>query len=237
MHHGPVTRGDQITIATLLDDLDTDRGPDPAERRAVRRRVLAGILQSVRVARGWSVNDAASQAHLAPMTWRRAEEGLEVRRRSLAALDRLLGEQPGTTQRAIDDDLTMLDLVRRRGIDVSGVAPADAANFLDQLAERFRTGTVVAHHPTPGARWPAVGDSIRRALEAAAQHVPAVQPTDLQLVNRLIEQLTRSAVKTPAVRDLIAAAARAVPDLIASELADCERDLANSKDRDDAPAR
>ncbi|MEU7817075.1 helix-turn-helix domain-containing protein, partial [Pseudonocardia sp. NPDC049154] len=126
---------------TLFDDPDVDR-PDPAERKNVRRHVLGGLVQIIRARRGWSVNDAASAASVAPMTWRRVEDGLDVRQRTLTALDGLLGVQFGTVKRALDDDLVMLELVDLVDIGVGmDEALADPAGTLAALAERFRTGS------------------------------------------------------------------------------------------------
>ncbi|MGD9530540.1 MAG: helix-turn-helix domain-containing protein, partial [Pseudonocardia sp.] len=127
---------------SLFDDPDLDHGPDLAERRTVRRQVLAGILRVIRGRNDWSVNDAASAASIAPMTWRRLEDGLDVRKRTLTALDSLLGQPFGTVRRALDDDLVMVSLTGLADVDASTVAPEDAGAFLDALAERFRTGTV-----------------------------------------------------------------------------------------------
>lgn len=223
---------------SLFDEPDADTRPDPAERRAVRRQVLAWVLRTIRARRGWNVNDAASAAGIAPMTWRRLEDALDVRTRTLTALDTLLGQPFGTVRLALDDDATMVAVAGLAEGKVSSVQMDDAAGYLDELAERYRSGashTVTVSgratvNPPPPRAWPAVDDATRQALAAAALHVPAVRPTDLELVNRLVEQLTRSTVQTSAVRALIQAAAAAVPDLIAQQLAEAERALADSTD-------
>lgn len=217
-----VTGSPQTTTQTLFDDPTAEQGPDPAVRRAVRRAVLGGVLQLVRGTRGWAVNDAASHAGIAPMTWRRLEEGLDVRRRSLAALDHLLGEPVGGVQRALDDDLVMLALAGRYGVDVNAVGPADAADCLNHLAERFRTGSSSTPRPA-GERWPAVEDAHRQALDAMAHHVPALSPTPLDHARSLIRALDGTEV--PALQELCRVACRALPDLMALELRQAEADL------------
>src|ERR1700754_683380 len=101
-----VGSGQMITI--VLDGGDMGQKPDPAVRRAVRQQVLAGAVRMVRTARGWSVNDTAAQAGVAPMTWRRVADGLDVRRKAMTAIDGVLNLPFGTAARALDDDLVTL---------------------------------------------------------------------------------------------------------------------------------
>lgn len=224
-----VTGIEQTTTTTLFDDHDMDQGPDPGVRRAVRRAVLGGVLHLIRAARGWNVNDAASQAGMAPMTWRRLEDGLDVRRRSLAAVDHLLDEPLGTAQRALDDDLLMLSLAGKHGVDVTAAGPIGAADFLDQLAERFRTGTVSSSPARPaGERWPVVDDAHRRALDAMAHHVPALAPTPLDHARALIRAL--DGTTEPLLQELCRVACKALPDLMALELHQAEAEMAEREE-------
>jgi len=312
---------------SLFDDPDLRHGPDPAERRAVRRQVLGGILRLIRGRNAWSVNDAASAASIAPMTWRRLEDGLDVRKRTLTALDSLLGQPFGTVRRALDDDLVMVSLTGLAEVDTAaartmtrpfdelavnrdreednrrtrrlalggalqlvrasnGWTVLDAAHHaklapmtvrriedglpvrdrsyaaLDGLLglvpgtvkraladDRVMTGliktatgqdvTVVGglapfadqtrtnspRQQRESSRWPAVGPETSRALAMAASHVPTEQPTVLEMVNRVLERLAREQTQTPAIRELVRAAAAAVPDLIARQLDECEREM------------
>lgn len=88
----------------------------PVSTVAERRFMLARALQSTRASNGWSVNDAASKASIAPMTWRRLEEGLDVRQGTLVALDELLNQPRGTVVRALAADQVMSDLINRLGV-------------------------------------------------------------------------------------------------------------------------
>lgn len=225
-------------MTTLFDDTEVTH--DATEHRAVRRLALGGAIQLVRTRNGWNVTEAAANAGLAPMTWRRVEDGLDVRERSHAALDRVLKVAFGTVKRALADDVQMLELLKLTGVDTRHVASDNAAEFLEAFAEQTRTGSprqkrmigpqrsgpvrsgLPGHGPV--SSWPAVDGRTRDALEAMSMHVPAVQPTDLQLVQRMVDQLTRTAV-TPAVRDLIEAALKAMPDLIARQLDQAEQDI------------
>lgn len=221
---------------TLFDDDDVVLGADPVVRRQVRRAVLAGLLQVVRAQRGWSTNDAASAAKIAPMTWRRLEESNGVRQRSLAAVDGLLGLELGTVVRALEDDLQMVDLVGRIGLDVSTVSPASAGEFLDNLAERFRTGTVagagvaagVGAAAAPWTRstsrrgagmWPVATDDMRVGLDMLSQHISSAQPPTHWLAVALIDRM-RAMEQTPEIQTAVRALSMAMADIIAGAVHD-----------------
>lgn len=233
---------------TLFDDDDMAQRPDPAERRAVRRLVLAGMLQSVRARNGWSVNDAASRAGIAPMTWRRLEDGLDVRRRSHTAVDGLLEQPFGTVTRALNDDLVMVELLRVDREDVDAVEPETAASYLDALAERHRSGSTggVHHYRTVtdsigttdsvGQAHGAASASARlgglragsRSVEdllatLAAASTPLQPPpppvSDLTRAAQLVDHITRRAL-TPALENAVASILAAMPDLVTPHLDD-----------------
>ena len=213
--------------STLFDPTDTGAlDDDLAVARERRRRVLGGILQVTRARSGWKVNDAASAAGIAPMTWRRMEDGLAVRERSYIAVDGILGVTPGTVKRALNDDLLMVELVGRTGVDVGPQHRERAADFLDHLARGIDGATAKR----------TVSPETAQALAMAAQHVPAVRPTSLDLTSDLLKQLGREldpAHVTPAIRELVRAAAQAIPDLMRVELKDCERDIAALQEKVD----
>lgn len=232
-----------MTNTLFKDDDVTHASDDPGVQRAIRRLALGGVLQLLRVRRGWKVNEAASRASIAPMTWRRLEDGMPVRQRSHAALDQLLDLPFGSIKRALNDNLLMVDIVKLVGVDTRHVAADSAADFLREFGEQTRTdsprqvraaGQVrMQMPPVAPTPWPVVDEATRLALQALSTHVPTMKPTDLELVNRVVEQLTRSVVRqSPAVQELIQAAARAVPDLIAHQLHEAERDLAAEQDEE-----
>lgn len=227
--------------SSLFDDPGmTHRGEDPVDHRAVRRLALGGALQLVRTRNGWNVTQAASHAGLAPMTVRRVEDGLPVRERSYAALDRLLDLSFGTVKRALADDMLMVEVVKLAGVDTRRVAADNAAEFLAEFGEQTRTDSprqnrVLGHQWSdrsaarrPGP-WPAVDDATRRALAEMSQHVPPNRPTDLQLVQQMVDQLTRQPV-TPAIDELVQVALKAMPDLIARQLEQAEEDIRAARD-------
>ncbi len=209
-----------MTDETLFDDHDVDRRPDPAERRAVRRHVLAGIVQALRRRHNWTVNDAASAASIAPMTWRRLEDGLDVRQRTLTALDSLLGQQFGTVRRALDDDLVMLELAQLADVDVAGVKPDGVSVYLDDLAERFRTGSPApssarAHARTATGHGTAnlalSASAVGRAVDAARAAMPAT--SDLTRAAELVDLISKRSM-TPALQLAVKAILAAMPDLV-----------------------
>lgn len=202
-----------------FDDLD-ETG---TAARQVRRLALGGGLQYLRAEKHWKVADAASHADVAPMTWRRLEHGLQVRDGSYAKVDELLSLRPGSVKSALADDNAMLDLLRRIGVQIPRQASRDAAAVLEEFAR-----ATVANTPRLERVAPAVAPDTMRALAAAASHVPAIQPTVLQQVTRMLEQLDQATaeLRTPAVQELIEAAAKAIPDLMRGQLDDADRDLA-----------
>ncbi|QJY51232.1 hypothetical protein [Pseudonocardia broussonetiae] len=176
--------------------------PDPAERRAVRRLVLAGMLQSIRARNGWSVNDAASRASIAPMTWRRLEDGLDVRRRSLTAVDGLLEQPFGTVSRALNDDLVMVELLRLDRDDVDAVAPETSASYLDALAERQRSGSTggVHHYRSVTDHIGVTGSAASAVANLGALRAQAGGGT----VARAAAELGALQAGTPSVENLLA---------------------------------
>lgn len=211
--------------STLFDETDTDHRPDPAERRRTRLLALGGALQLLRTGRGWNVNDAASAANVAPMTWRRLEEGQAVRRRTHVAVDVLLDQPFGTVERAVADDVLMLNLVAHLGaVDRASVTDDDAGDVLAAYTQRLVTGSTrpvqtgrPSSSPRPGSGWPVVDPATSAALAALSQHVPACHPTELELVQRTIERLV-NLHPTPAIDALVKAALEALPDLIAHQV-------------------
>lgn len=236
---------------TLFDDPDSGARPDPAVRRAVRRQVLGGVLHVIRSRKAWSVNDAASQAGIAPMTWRRVEEGLEVRARTLTALDGLLGQPFGTVRRALDDDAEMRRLAKMADVlplDDDGMSAGSTAEWLDQLAERFRSGTVSDAGSGPVRRYgsrPAaaraalgglrarVGDpvsvatvgpdvlrgAVDRGVIASLAALPIPPVSDLTRAAQLVDHITRRQL-TPALENAVAAILAAMPDLVTDRIDD-----------------
>lgn len=226
---------------SLFDDHDMTTGPDLVKRQAVRRQVLGGILQVIRARNSWSVSDAAAAASIAPMTWRRLEEGLDVRQRTLTALDGLLGQPFGTVRRALDDDGVMTNLVGLTELDTPPVDPADVEGFLDELAERFRTGSV--RHVTTRATVAAGASAFARAMQnrgAASANLGGLTasagglspereremlaqlaaasvanyPSAITLAAQLVDRITRETM-TPAIENAVAAILAAMPDLVA----------------------
>lgn len=208
--------------ATLFDDPVMTSRPDPARRKAVRRQVLGGILQVIRARRAWSVTDAASQAGIAPMTWRRLEDGLEVRQRTLTALDGLLGQSFGTVRRALDDDGALAHLVALTGVDTPPVDPDEIGPYLDALAERLRTGTVTgsATANLGGAhQGPRTATGTGRAALAlgplgfGTRKVETEEPSTITLAAQLVDRLTRGPM-TEAIEHAVASILAAMPDLV-----------------------
>lgn len=233
---------------TLFDDPGMTHHHDQNARRHARRLALGGALQLIRTRNGWSVNDAAEAAKIAPMTWRRMEDGLDVRERSHAALDVLLDLPFGTVKRALADDLLMVEIVKMAGVDVRHVASDNAAEFLATFAEQTRTGSPrqvrATHHRAVAdavgvqdradpihARRATAGacdEQLLDALAALSQHVPRVQPTPMELATNLVETLAALNV-TPAIEEAVQAVLRAMPDLIGTALRTASLDIAHEE--------
>lgn len=196
------------TMAMLYDDMDVNDTPE--RRRQNRRLALGGAVQTFRARQRMNVHAAAAQAGLAPMTLRRVEEGQRVRDASYAQTDDFLGLPVGTTKRALNDDELMVELMRRAGVDV------DAEDNAAEVVARFAAQTA------PAKAHPAVEPHHREALAACAQHVPAAA-TPLDYARELVRSIYGSEV--PELRDVVAAVNRALPDLMALDLQQAEREI------------
>lgn len=189
---------------------------DATEHRQTRRMALGGALQLIRLRNGWNVNDAASRAGIAPMTWRRLEDGQNVRANSHAAVDKLLGLPFGTVKRSLNDDLLMVqEIVKLTGADIRHVASDNAHDFLDQFARTTAKGPGVVqqlltdprgirllHHPDTGTQ----------ILDEQLQP-RAWRPADLQLIGQLVE-LVAPFKGVPAIDELMDALRNATPVLV-----------------------
>jgi hypothetical protein len=201
-----------MTAALFEEDVDTE-----AERRQIRQLALGGALQLIRGRRAWSVNDAAQHAGLAPMTWRRIEDGLTVRAASHTAVDRLLELPFGTVRRALNDDLMMVDIVKLTGTDVRHVATDNAAEFLADFARTTRkVGAVERLFTDPGAlRMMHHPDGTVDVLDEHGQ-ARTWRPSDLRLVGELIELLAPLAGQGHESIDTLLESLRAATPVLAS---------------------
>lgn len=178
--------------------------------RTVRAVALGGALTLFRQARGWSVNDAAREADLAPMTWRRIENGQTVRDNSLVAVDTLLGLEQGTTRRALADDRLMRGVIQAAtGQDVT------AAGGLASFAEQTRTRSPQQERDLDSALERGLAMQ-RRATNAILRTMP--EPTTGELVAGLLARLARLPRQTRETQALVRALSAAGPDLIAGHL-------------------
>jgi transcriptional regulator with XRE-family HTH domain len=191
-----------------LFDQDVDR-PDPEIRSAVRRAVLGGVVKVWRTRKGWSVNDSAAASGMAPMTWRRVEQGMTVRRHAETQIDKLLGQPFGTIRRALDDDPAMVSL---SGIAVDAGVVDDPAAYLDELAERFRSGTV-PNGITAATRPPS------RPIVPAVPVVSAANTADVVLASELVAHMVRGPL-TEAMTNAIASVLAALPDMLTASAED-----------------
>lgn len=180
-----------MTPLSHLTPVDPPPSPplDARARESARRRALGAVVRSFRRARGWSVRDAAADAGVAPMTWRRVEQGLEVRACTLARLDRALSRPAGDVASALEDDVAATGLAAVAGLRPAlGEAPPA---FVDRLAARLERGT-----GPPSA-----------AAELAGL-------SDLALAVGLLERLAELP-QVPAVRAAAAAVGQVLPTLAA----------------------
>lgn len=186
---------------------------DPRDRvrkdRMVRALALGGVLQLLRTREGRSVEQAAVHAGIGHMTWRRVEDGMDVRSKTYAALDGVLSVPPGTVQCALNDDELMVGLIRKAG--VADIPSGTSA----QVVERFVRQTMSNSSRQRGSVH--IGPALVNALPTAAK-VPATPaqraPTDLAQATELIERIARRQ-STPRLDAAVQALLQAMPDLIA----------------------
>lgn len=205
---------------------ETDAHEDTRAAQARRLYALGGLLQVVRAQRRWSIEVAAANAGIGHMTWRRAEQGAASRLRTYAALDRLLGLQPGTVQFAVRDDALMVDLADRLGVDVTDAHNMGATEWVAKMAETAASATPAgqALHRDRAAAHP----DLPHALAALAQHTPSAVPTDLQLAVQLVERLQgKGGTETSAA---VQAVLRALPELIGSTVREAEKEIVHAID-------
>lgn len=121
---------------------------------------MGAIVRVARGKQGWSVEDAAQKANLGHMTWRRVEDGHQVRGKTYAALDDIFSLPTGITSRAIADDEQVVELARRIGIDTEAVDGGEQSAY-DFMMAMARVGTTgAARADLGGLRGGAVGTVI-----------------------------------------------------------------------------
>lgn len=205
---------------TMSDDaLFGESGVDreAAEQAAANRmHALGGLLATYRTRKGLSVERAAVEAGLGHMTWRRAEDGAPVRRKTYAALDTVLGVPVGTVQRALNDDLLMVDLMMTTGEPVSSGTP-DAAATVAQFAHQTNPRAPRTVYGTGHATLNVDQKKLEASLATLRTPLGAVG-TDSQVAIHLVERLAAH-TQTPAISGAIKAILEALPDLVARQIA------------------
>lgn len=213
-------------------------GQDDRQRGAMRAFALGGVLQLLRASRGWSVEQAAVHAGLGHMTWRRMEDGFTVRNKTYAAVDSLFELPFGTTKRALADDLLMVQLIARVGIDTVEVTTSTAAPFVERFARQTlsKAGkqTVQARAGVAlGSGHSSDVERQRAIRQAVERNMPPIQPprlpvSDLEAVASVLDRITRRHL-TPRLDKAVRALLDAMPDLIERSLVDQSETLpANS---------
>ncbi len=107
------------------------------QARFVHRRLAMGeCLRIARGLRGWSVETAAASAGIGHMTWRRVEDGYQVRAKTYAALDKFFELPAGLFQSAYKSDSMLVRLAADLGVELSDApdAPAAIRQLVDSLA-------------------------------------------------------------------------------------------------------
>jgi transcriptional regulator with XRE-family HTH domain len=146
----------------------------------MRALALGGVLQLLRTQKGWSVEQAAHQAGLGHMTWRRVEDGFAVRRRTYAALDTILSLPVGTVQRALNDDTLMLSLLGQV-VEVHPLDADDAAGYVERFAHQTLSGSprqTSALAPAAGGRAGGLDGTLVAAVGDLATRLAAVPADD-----------------------------------------------------------
>lgn len=212
-----------MTTDLPLFGTETDPREQEREARARRTYALAGMLQTVRARRGWSVETAAAHAGIGHMTWRRAEQGVPSRLKTYAALDRLFGLPPGAVNRATRSDEHMVALAGALDIDACAEHAASAAEWVAKFAEGAAAGSPAGRVMHQDRAAPGNPD-LPGALAALSLHTPAAVPTDLQVATDLVERM-RAHADAPEVREAIQAVLRAIPAMIGVAVRDAEREL------------
>lgn len=191
---------------------------DEPRRAATRAFALGGVLQILRASKGWSVEQAAVHAGLGHMTWRRMEDGFTVRNKTYAAVDELFDLPFGTVKRALADDMLMLDLIERVGVEVpADRSPAVVADFIQLFAHQTLTNTSrQAVKARASAVLPPLKPPTRPRAVEPAREVVARAPlpaSDVEVAANLLDRLSRRHL-TPRLEAAMRALLDAMPDLI-----------------------
>lgn len=213
--------------AGLFDDPSLYAAATDQQRGQMRALALGGVLQTLRAGKGWSVEQAAVHAGLGHMTWRRMEDGFNVRAKTYAAVDTLFDLPFGTVRRALNDDLLMVQLIAGVGVDTGEVTTASAPAFVDTFARQTLSR---AARQTVKARAEGVARDVGRVRRLASTEDTAAVTTsgasgltvagrplsDVEAVANVLDRLTRRAM-TPRLERAVRALLDAMPDLIAHE--------------------
>lgn len=171
------------------------------DQRALRRTALGGVLSAHRTRQGLALVDAARDARLSHMAIRRAEDGVNVRPKTYAALEAWLNLQAGSIQRAVDDDRALVDVARTLGLDVTGADQDPAgwvARFVETVMSQSRRHVTIPAGPS--------------TANSAASVTAVAGATVGDLVDALISRLSRQR-RTEAADDVLLALVALAPEL------------------------
>lgn len=154
----------QRTFGRVVTVAPSDRSSSQRAATGHRCRAVGAIIRVARGKQGWSVEEAAKQADLGHMTWRRVEDGDFVRGKTYAALDDVFSLPTGTTSRAVSDDNQVVELARRIGLDTAAVDTGDqsAYDFMRSIARVAPSGALRSE---PGVDWEALGACVKARRE------------------------------------------------------------------------
>jgi DNA-binding XRE family transcriptional regulator len=96
---------------------DTAQQPD-GEGAALRQQ-FGRAVERARVERGWTADEAAKRAGVAPKTWQRIEDGMPVRSLTIAKLDELFGMLHGISFDAYSGNIDPSIAFRSRAMKAS----------------------------------------------------------------------------------------------------------------------
>ena len=153
---------------------------DDAE--SMRRCALGAFLRHWRASQGLSIEAMAERAGLSHMSWRRAEDGHELRAKTYNAVETVAQLPAGMVSRALLDDDALIELAGQLGIAGPDANQSPAAWLRSFALPTSWTQQLGSQDPGSGDDLPAVG----------------------QLVAKLSARKDRSEVEDAALRSLVA---------------------------------
>ena len=145
---------------------------ETSRAEALRRAALGAFLRHWRAAQDLSVEAMAERAGLSHMSWRRAEDGHELRARTYNAVETVTELPAGLVMRSLKDDEALIELATHLGIAGPDENQSPAAFLRSYALPNAWAQQLAAKDPGTEDDLPAVGALVAK-LSARKDRSPA----------------------------------------------------------------